>query len=88
MKVNKSSTKSAPPKGYMNGRPKLFQKDTFRGSFIKGIKPNQIIPQLFIVKIGGFTANKMPSITVSPFIRRFSSHKLEDLVQNSANSNI
>lgn len=30
----------------------------------------------------------MPSITVSLFIRRFSSHKLEDLVQNSENSNI
>jgi hypothetical protein len=88
MKVNKSSTMSASPKGYMNGRPKLFKKDTFRGSFIKGIKSNQIIPLLFIVKIGGFTVNKMPSITVSPFIRRFSSHKLEDLAQNSANSNI
>lgn len=87
MKVNKSSTMSASPKGYMNGRPKLFKKDNFRCSFIKGIKSNQIIPQLLLSRAVS-PLIKMPSITVSLFIRRFSSHKLEDLVQNSENSNI
>ena len=47
MKVNKSSTMSATPKGYMNGRPKLFKKDTC--SFIKR-QINQIIPQLFSIR--------------------------------------
>ena len=47
MKVNKSSTMSASPKGYLNGRPKLFQKDT--SSFIKR-RINQIIPQLFSIR--------------------------------------
>jgi hypothetical protein len=71
----------------MNGRPKLFKKDNFRCSFIKGIKSNQIIPQLLLSRAVS-PLIKMPSITVSLFIRRFSSHKLEDLVQNSENSNI
>jgi hypothetical protein len=47
MKVNKSSTESDSPKGYMNGRPKLVKKDT--RSFIKR-QINQIIPQLFSIR--------------------------------------
>jgi len=84
MKVNKSSTMSASPKGYMNGRPKLSKKDT-RGSFIKGLKSNQIIPHLVLSRPMSIL---MHNIRVSPSRRRFCSDKLEDLVQNSANSNI
>jgi hypothetical protein len=76
---------SSAKRGYMNGRPKLIisQKDTFfRGSFIKRLKYKQIISQLVLSSPMSIL---MHNIRVSPFIRRFSSDKLEDLVQNSAN---
>jgi hypothetical protein len=92
---------SASPatQGYMNGRPKLLLLNKYRNaeplvftsSFIIS-KTNQIIPQLLVSRSVGFTVPsiKMASIIVSPFIRRFSFHKLEYCAEqkNPVSSNI
>ena len=54
-------------------------------SFIKELKSNQIVSQLILSRPMPISMHK---IRVSLFMRRFSSNKLEDLVQNSANLNI